>query len=221
MESIAELKRLLSTKGKSDAESYFDYFKRIAGILMNNCVVSKGGNKYEIVEIEFYLFTPDHQDVITYPRDVLPAGQWFFHPSGVDLTFRSDTKQFGGILIRGVRKIDTGELTLGPQNCVNLLWDKADAFKIHEDEYPTIVEYPEKLDENIRSFPRWISVKDEKKAEKINRWSHRIIKNNSPLDEDSDKTNIVFTSPYRFIKFALIDSSPDGWCGYSAKPRVE
>lgn len=219
MEAIAELKRLLSISGKSDAESYFDYFKRIAEILMNNYVVSKGTNHYEILEIEFYLFTTDHQDVITYPRQ-LSAGQWFFHPSGVDLTFESNTEHFGGILLRGLCNIETGKLTLGPQNYVNHLWDKADAFKIHEDEYPTIVEYPEKFDENIRSFPRWISVKDEKKAEKISYWSNRIIENNSPLDKDSDKTNIVFTSSYRFIKFALIDSTPKGWNGYSAKPRV-
>lgn len=61
MEAIAELKRLLSISGKSDAESYFDYFKRIAEILMNNYVVSKGTNHYEILEIEFYLFTTDYQ----------------------------------------------------------------------------------------------------------------------------------------------------------------
>ena len=133
MEAIEELKRLLSSSGKSYKESYFDYFRRIAEILMNNCVISKGDNRYEIVEIEFYLFAPDHQDVITYPRE-LPAGQWFFHASGVDLTFRSDKKQFGGILIRGVRNIGTGNVTLGPQNCVNLFWDKADAFKIKDDE---------------------------------------------------------------------------------------
>lgn len=220
MGTIEELKRLLSASGKSDAESYFDYFKRIAEILMNNCAISKGKNRYEIVEIEFYFFTPDHQDVIVYPRILRPAGQWFFHPSGVDLTFESDEKQFGGILIRGVRNIDTGKLTLGPLNCVNILWDKADAFKIHENEYPTIVEYSEKFDENICSFPRWISVKDEKKAEKISYWSNRIIENKIPLDRNSDKTNIVFTSQYRFIKFALIDNIK-GWSGYSARPKVE
>lgn len=220
MEAIAELIRLLSSSGKSYTEGYFDYFKRIAEILMNNCVVSKGDNKYEIVEIEFYLFTPDHQDVITYPR-ILTAGQWFFHQSGVDISFESTIEHFGGILIRGLRDIKTGQLTLGPQNCVNLLWDKADAFKIKECEYPTIVEYSEKLDENIHSFPRWISVKDEKKAEKISYWSNRIREKNCPIDMDSDKTDLVFTSPYRFIKYALIDNAPKGWGGYSAKPRVE
>lgn len=75
MGAIAELKRLLSISGKSDSESYFDYFKRIAEILMNNCVLSKCTNSYEIVEIEFYLFTTDHQDVITYLCQ-LSAGQW-------------------------------------------------------------------------------------------------------------------------------------------------
>lgn len=220
MDAIEELRRLLSTSGKSYTESYFDYFKRIAEILMNNCVVSKDDNKYEIVEIEFYLFTPDHQDVITYPRK-LSSGQWFFHQSGVDLTFSSDEKQFGGILIRGIRDIGSGKLILGPLNCVNLLWDKADAFIINNSEYPTIVNYPEKLDENISSFPRWIPVKAEKKAEKISYWSNRIIEKNCPVDTKSDKTNLVFTSPYRFIKFALIDSVSQGWIGYPAKPRIE
>lgn len=214
MTSIDRLKDML---GNVPTTNFQDYFDNIAKILMTQCVISKGETKYEIVEIEFYLYSKEHQDVITYPRE-LAAGQWYFHQSGVDLTFESNTEHFGGILIRGVRNISTDELTLGPQKCVNLLWDKADAFKVINDDYPTIIDYIERLDDNIRTFPRWISVKEETKTEKISDWSNRVIKNKSPFDKDVDKNEIVFSRPYRFIKFDLIDSIPRGWFGYSAKP---
>lgn len=196
------------------------YFEDIAKLLMNKCVISKLGINYEIVEVEFYLFTSEHQDVITYPRK-LSAGQWFFHQSGVDLTFESNAEHFGGILIRGLRNIKTAELTLGPQKCVDLLWDKSDAFKIHENEYPTIVAAPRKLDENIQNFPRWIPVKDEDKAKKLEYWTDRVKTEGYEVCHTTDKTDIVFTSPYRFIKFDLINGTSKGWKGYSAKPRVE
>lgn len=196
------------------------YFEDIAKLLMNKCVISKLGINYEIVEVGFYLFTPEHQDVITYPRK-LSAGQWFFHQSGVDLTFESNAEHFGGILIRGLRNIETGEETLGPQKCVDLLWDKSDAFKIYGNEYPTVVAAPQDLDENIQNFPRWIPVKEEDKAKKLKYWTDRVKTEGYEVCHTTDKTDIVFTSPYRFIKFDLINSTSKGWKGYSAKPRVE
>lgn len=215
--------------GAIPTTNFKDYFDDIAKLLMNNCVIKKCNyNKnckyetveYEIVEVEFYLFTPEHQDVITYPRK-LPAGQWFFHPSGVDLTFESNDKHFGGILIRGIRNIETGILTLGPQKCVDLLWDKSDAFKIQENEYPIIDITDQKLNENISFFPRWIPVKDEDKAKKLNYWAKRIHDNGYEVCAATDKTNIVFERYYRFIKSDLINNTTDEWKDYSAKPRLK
>lgn len=214
---ITSLKDRLSAIPTIDFKRYFE---DIAKLLMNNCVITKCGINYEIVEVEFYLFTPDHQDVITYPRK-LSAGQWFFHQSGVDLTFESNTEQFGGILIRGLRNIDTGQLTLGPQKCVDLLWDKSDAFKIHENEYPTIIVAPRKFHENIQNYPRWIPVADKDRPMKLEYWTERVKKEGYEVCTTTDKTDIVFTSPYRFIKFDLINGIPKGWSDYSAKPRVE
>lgn len=196
------------------------YFEDIAKLLMNKCVISKLGINYEIVEVEFYLFTTEHQDVITYPRK-LSAGQWFFHQSGVDLTFESNAEHFGGILLRGLRNIKTAELTLGPQKCVDILWDKSYAFKILENEYPTIVVAPQELDENIQNFPRWIPVKDEDKAKKLEYWTKRVKTKGYEVCPITDKAGIVFSSPYRFIKFDLINSTSNGWKGYSAKTSVE
>lgn len=214
---ISSLKDKLGTIPTTDFKGYFE---DIAKLLMNNCVISKLGICYEIVEVEFYLFSPDHQDVITYPR-ALSAGQWFFHQSGVDLTFESNIEHFGGILIRGLRNIETGQLTLGPQKCVDLLWDKSDAFKIHENEYPTIVVAPRELDKNIQVFPRWIPVKDIDKDKKLKYWMDQVKSKGYEVCSTSDKTDLVFTSHYRFIKFDLINSIPNGWSSYSAKPRVE
>lgn len=46
-----------------------------------------------MTDIEFYLYTSSHKDIITYPRNS-EAGQCFFHSSGVDISFESnvDTK---------------------------------------------------------------------------------------------------------------------------------
>lgn len=191
------------------------YFEDIAKLIMNNCIIKKGNDKYEIVEIEFYIFTPEHQDVITYPREAA-AGQWFFHQSGVDLTFESNDKHFGGILIRGIRNIDTGKLSLGPQKCVDLLWDKSDAFSIQNNEYPIIVAADQELDENIKTFPRWIPVKDGDKAKKLEYWTNRV-KEKGHMVSAADKSDIVFKRHYRFIKYYLINSI--GWSNYSAKPK--
>lgn len=219
--AISELKEKLSLSNcPKEQNEFFEYFKVIANLLMNKCVISKEGVNYEILEIEFYLFTPHHQDVISYPRDT-KVGQWFFHQSGVDLTFESDNKYFGGILIRGLRNIDTGQLTLGPQKCVDLLWDKSDAFKIQENEYPIIKVACQKLDENIRNYPRWIPVKDDDKAKMLEYWTERVKDKGYDVCPTTDKTDIIFNSPYRFIKFDLINGIPKGWYGYSAKPRVE
>ena len=139
------------------------YFSDIADLLMNNYVISKRGIDYEIVEIEFYLFTPDHPDVITYPRDC-KAGQWLFHQSGVDLTFATTDKQFGGILIRGLREIKGDrKQVFGPQNCVNILWDKFNAFEAVAGEMPTIIPVIEGINAyHAVPYPRWIPIKKDK-----------------------------------------------------------
>lgn len=101
------------------------------------------------------------------------------------------------------------------------MWDKSDAFKIQEKEYPTIDITDQKLDENISSFPRWIPVKDEDKAKKLNYWTKRIHDKDYEVCTATDKTDIVFNRPYRFIKYDLIDNTTNGWKGYSAKPRFK
>ena len=81
-------------------------FREISKTLLCDCVIIKGETEYRIREIEFYLFRPDYQDYVTYPR-TCNAGDWFFHNSGVDIAFQSKsstpkadpkTDCFGGVL---------------------------------------------------------------------------------------------------------------------------
>ena len=85
-------------------------FKRIAGILFNNYKISANKQEYDIVDIEFYYDSPEpelHSDNFIYTKTIrnLTTGNWFFHLSGVDLTFGIGEKNIrGGILIRAIRK---------------------------------------------------------------------------------------------------------------------
>ncbi len=215
---------------KSCPQTYDDvkkYFTEVAQMLMNNYVISKSKIEYEIVEIEFYLFNSNHPDVIVYPRNCV-AGQWFFLQSGVDLTFATTNEQFGGILIRGLREIGGERKQIfGPQNCVNLLWDKFNAFEAIESEIPTII--PANIPPNSRvgspsivPCKRWIPVKKDpiKSSCKIAEWITRVGGAGYHFDKDPKKiTELVFESEYRFIKEEAININDNVWKHYNAKTK--
>jgi hypothetical protein len=98
--------------------------KTCAEKLMNDCCIIKDETDYQIAEIEFYYYSSQHPDIITYPR-VCSKGLWFFHQSGVDITIDSTKVEYGGILIRSIIRQD-GEIICGPQNCVNELFNLID-----------------------------------------------------------------------------------------------
>ena len=111
LESVGEL----SGKSHEEIEEKFD---EIAKILLTKTKIVKGTREYYITDIEFYLYCDGHEDIITYPRSC-EAGEWFFHDSGVDISFGSNSSFkdgkakipdnnsfFGGILLRGISLIE-------------------------------------------------------------------------------------------------------------------
>ena len=125
-------------------DNYEDYFKNIAKNMFMNYCLKKGDDTFYFTSLEFYFCHKDHFDIITYPRNT-PAGQWFFHQSGVDLTFESyfsnnslfnykpivsinDKYAYGGILIKEVVKKGGSMRLKGP--CITMweLFDMIDAF---------------------------------------------------------------------------------------------
>ena len=132
-------------------EDYENKFEEIAEILLNGVAIKKGDKKYHIKEIEFYLYNNQHRDIFTYPR-ICKAGQWFFHSSGVDLSFEScvetaddeygmfrpvlldENAFFGGVLIRQIYPADKAPEDAkkyrldGPHKVEWELFDKFGAF---------------------------------------------------------------------------------------------
>lgn len=115
-----------------------DNFDQVADHLINNLVLVVDHKYYRFLELEFYLYNSEHPDLFCHNNEMqLTLGKWYFHRStksanssyrsgtykGLDLTFGSNNfkgqKQYGGILIRSLKSLDTGEVIEGPCRCVN------------------------------------------------------------------------------------------------------
>jgi hypothetical protein len=97
-------------------------FKRIAFDLMNHWVLKIESKMYRISEIEFYLKSDSHNDTYTHGHKLQQEKErWYFHGSGVDITFGADGF-YGGILIRAIYDFENDYYTYGPLNCVTELF---------------------------------------------------------------------------------------------------
>ena len=117
--SGVKLKELLTKESllENGVNGLEEKFDEIAKILLTKTKIVKGIREYYITDIEFYLYCDGHEDIITYPRSC-EAGDWFFHDSGVDISFGSNSSFedgkailknnsfFGGILLRGISLIE-------------------------------------------------------------------------------------------------------------------
>ena len=117
----------------NNKENPFDDFKRIASSLMNDHVLLVGENYYRFTELEFYYFEKDsHADIYSHQhKSQTTSGQWYFHGSGLDITFGSKDV-FGGILIRGVKNLKVNKFINGPILCVQELFKNLGAINNSE-----------------------------------------------------------------------------------------
>lgn len=146
---------------------YQKTFDKIAKILLNKVAICKGEKIFYIKDIEFYLYENNHRDIVTYPR-ICKAGQWFFHPSGIDISFESsvDVKSndyelfqpilrdgafFGGVLIRAIYPADKAPSDAckysldGPHKVEWALFDCFDAFN-ETTNFPHLIECEHKIE---------------------------------------------------------------------------
>lgn len=163
LKTIVDLKRILENPKdliKGDSLD-MDACKKLAKALVTEFWIRKGSQHYWITDLEFYIYTDSHRDIITYPRNC-EAGCWFFHDSGVDITFKSNvefakdlkskkskpklTKDsvFGGILLRGIDPVeplnlpDGAILKLdGPHKLCDHLFDQFNALAA-DDSFPLL-----------------------------------------------------------------------------------
>lgn len=223
--SINDLRNLLQQKWLLDGNCIEKKFQHLASILLHDVAILKGNKKYRLTDIEFYFYCPTHQDIITYPRNS-KAGEWFFHSSGVDLSFESNVPMsekastgkpmpcltsdsaFGGILIRGIKHIDCFTDNLeekyklnGPMKVCEELFDKFDAFD-NPDDFPRIILEKHNATSHIKSSHR-VNLKSASKTTKDKVAS--ILANNyysndsgSTQDELVIEFNKYLTANYRF-----------------------
>lgn len=94
-------------------EAVENSFYRIATSLFNDHVLVVNDHYYRLLDIEFYYYAPgSFEDVYAHKHEAqLQMGKWYFHGSGIDITF-GDGSCHGGILIRAIAKL-TGD---GPYN---------------------------------------------------------------------------------------------------------
>ena len=156
---MENLKRLLKQLGANSTErEIVSTFQEIAEMLLNEFHIVKGTQEYYFADIEFYFCNKNHLDLITYPRQA-EEGKWFFHQSGVDLTFESaystfgdnrvDTNKdfhYGGILVREVMKVNSKEVFDGPYKCE---WELFDMFDIEPKSFPRCFSYNDERMEKI------------------------------------------------------------------------
>ena len=213
-----DLKTLLSMRGVESEIDIEQRFSDIADILLNKTAIRKGKRHFYLTDIEFYWFSKNHKDTITYPRNC-NAGDWFFHNSGVDLAFDSyvntsvkngkrkpvldGTERFGGILIRGIRPetnwLTDGEVKSfdGPYKTVDELFDRFSAIETPSD-FPILVSYNHSG--NIQTSPRKNLIVGKTAEEKVS----GILRNNyydaeQYRQELTDSFNHYLLKPYRYF----------------------
>jgi len=100
-------------------------FSTLTYYLMNYVCLSVAGKRYRMTELEVYYYSPreNHCDHYAHKKpEQSYAGKWYSHGAGIDITFgckdkeNEDNNIYGGILIRGIREMDSDKpkYTSGP-----------------------------------------------------------------------------------------------------------
>lgn len=111
-------------------------FDSLAAFLLkgNHLVVANA--RFEILEVEFYLNSPQHPDPFTHGSEAQSSsGRWYLHKTsgnntkynGLDITIGENGSSKGGILLRTLRDVKTKEVVEGPSNITALLSEKLSA----------------------------------------------------------------------------------------------
>lgn len=112
-----------------DSANLEQSFDRIARQLFNEYVFSIGQENYQLTEIEFYYNNNQKgsKDNFAHVHDEKHRnGTWRLHGAGLDIVLKKEGVYYGGILIRGVQKLDRelkpmlDEIIDGPWNTANV-----------------------------------------------------------------------------------------------------
>ena len=169
MNKIDDFRRLMTLDANMNTNDIEDRFEQIAKMLFESFAIQKGEKKYLFKEIEFYFYNNNHRDIITHPR-ASKSLCWYVNDfGGIDLNFESKIKfenrlnskgknvkkyvldesaYFGGVLIRQLKEVGSGEILKGPLACAEL-FRCCDAIGVDHD-FPVLVEHDNGMMSYIR-----------------------------------------------------------------------
>jgi hypothetical protein len=79
------------------------------------------------MEIEFYWNSPKHPDTSVNKREC-NVGKISFFCGGkrrrMDISFKSDAESYGGILLRGIKNLKTGQIIAGPNKVKKIIFQE-------------------------------------------------------------------------------------------------
>lgn len=133
-----------------DESKIDDFFADIAEELFKHYCIKLGNVTYSFLEIECYYWSEHHQDnrkdgkPFVYERINERPCSFISHSSGMDLCFKSSDKQYGGILIRALKRTEGDDETIlpGPWDCHDALINYSDG-----------VTFDSSLEEVLKAFP--------------------------------------------------------------------
>ena len=99
-----------------DASKLENSFDRIAKELFNDYTLQIGEDAYQLTEIEFYYnkFDPNnpYDNFAHQHGEAYPNGTWRLHGAGLDIVLKKMADYYGGILLRGIQKLDSNGIPL-------------------------------------------------------------------------------------------------------------
>lgn len=108
-----------------DTETLTESIEKLAKKIALNGLLEINGNKYRIIDFEFYLNSSNEtaQDPHTYNNTLQKeTGKLYDHASGLDITF-GDENNAVGILLRGIAKLSTENKNASSQYFIDEYFD--------------------------------------------------------------------------------------------------
>jgi hypothetical protein len=119
LNQLAKFSELILGVHETSKTKLAQNFDDICNTLMKSLCLVVGYQVYRFTELEIYYFDErNHPDPYTHKDEQqLYPGNFYFNGFGLDITFGNPVKKiYGGILIRGIKNLNTGKFVSGPSN---------------------------------------------------------------------------------------------------------
>jgi hypothetical protein len=169
----------------------------IAEELFRNYKLQVNESFYRLIDIEFYYYAEGvHEDIYAHQHAAqLDSGKWYFHGSGIDITF-GNGKNFGGILIRAIAKVSVegqkekyfiekeihGPLNVKTEICRNL----------------------NGVFDNVPNLLRLVDISFDKQGALMIEPKHVITTRRIGLNADKEAVDVFFSKKHRFVIFPTL-----------------